>query len=85
MANTLSAGTPVRMRTWGLQSFQDCLIKLYIKPLIHLLEISTFSLNNVIVRLTKIMNNPGKDFKILIFKVIFQYQKLIESFQFFFL
>ena len=61
MANTFSAGTPVRMRTWGLESFQDCLIKLYIKPLIHLLEISTFSLNNVIDRLTKIMNRADKN------------------------
>ena len=30
-----------------------------------------FSLNNVIVRLTKIMNNLVKDIKILNFKVIF--------------
>ena len=37
------------------------LIKLDIKPPIHLLEISTFSLNNVIVRLTKIMNRADKN------------------------
>ena len=48
------------------------------------IEISMFSLNNVIVRLTKIMNKLGKDLKILIFKVIFQHQKLVKSFQFFF-
>jgi hypothetical protein len=47
----------------------------------HLLEISIFSLNNDLVRLTKIMNNLVKDLKILIFKVIFQYLKLVESFQ----
>jgi hypothetical protein len=35
------------------------------------LEISIFSLNNDLVRLTKIMNNLVKDLKILRFKVIF--------------
>ena len=40
-----------------------------------------FSLNNDLVRLTKIMNNLVKDFKILSFKVIFQCLKLVESFQ----
>ena len=44
-----------------LESVQDFLIKLDIKPLMHLLEISTFSLNNVIVRLTKIMNRADKN------------------------
>ena len=46
------------------------LIKLDIKPLVHLLEISTFSLNNVIIGLTKFMKNLVKDLKILSFKVI---------------
>ena len=45
----------------ALESVQDLLIKLDIKPLMHLLEISTFSLNNVIVRLTKIMNRANKN------------------------
>ena len=44
-----------------LESVQDFLIKLDIKPLMHLLEISTFSLNNVIVRLTKVMNRADKN------------------------
>ena len=44
-----------------VESVQDFLIKLDIKPLMHLLEISTFSLNNVIVRLTKIMNRANKN------------------------
>ena len=44
-----------------IESVQDFLIKLDIKLLIHLLEISTFSLNNVIVRLTKIMNRADKN------------------------
>ena len=44
-----------------LDTFQDFLIKLDIKPLIHLLEISIFSLNNVILRLTKIMNRADKN------------------------
>ena len=46
-----------------------------------LLEISTVSLDNVIIRLAKVMNNLGKDLKILIFKVIFRHQKLVESFK----
>ena len=40
---------------------QDFLFKLGIKPKMHRLEISTFSLNNVIVRLTKIMNRADKN------------------------
>ena len=55
----------------ALETVQDFLIKLDIKPLMHLLEISIFSLNNDLVRLTKIMNNLVKDLKILSFKVIF--------------
>ena len=64
-----------------LETIQDFLIKLGIKPLMHPLEISIFSLSNDIVRLTKIMNNLFKDLKILSFKVIFQCLKLVESFQ----
>ena len=45
----------------NLDTVQDFSIKLGIKPLMHLLEISTFSLNNVIVRLTKIMNIADKN------------------------
>ena len=41
---------------------------------------SIFSINNDIVRLTKIVNNLVKDLKILTFKVIFQCQKLVEYF-----
>ena len=44
-----------------LESVRDFLIKLDIKPLMHLLEKSTFSLNEVIVRLTKIMNRANKN------------------------
>ena len=44
-----------------IESVQDFLIKLDIKLLMHLLEISTFSLNNVIVKLTKIMNRANKN------------------------
>ena len=36
-----------------VESAQDFLMKSGIKPLMHLFEISTFSLNNVIIRLTK--------------------------------
>ena len=44
-----------------LETVQDFLIELDIKPLIYLLEVSIFSLNNVIVRLTKIMNRANKN------------------------
>ena len=40
-----------------------------------------FSLNNDLVRFTKILNNIVKDLKILSFKDIFQDLKLVESFQ----
>ena len=63
-----------------VDTVQDFLIKLGIKPRMHLLEISIFSLNNDIVTLTKIMNNLVKGLKILSFKVIFQCLKLVESF-----
>ena len=66
-----------------VDEFQDFLIKLGIKPRMHILEISIFSLNNVIVKPTKIMNNFLKDGKTPTFKVIFQHQKSMESFWFF--
>ena len=47
----------------------------------HLLKISIFSLNDDILRLTKIMNNLVKDCKIRTFKVIFQCLKLVKSFR----
>ena len=49
-------------------------------PCMHLEEISIFSLHNVTVRLTKIMNNLLEHLKILIFKVIFQCWKSVEIF-----
>ena len=67
--------------TLTVETVQDFLIKLGIKPLIYLLEISIFSKNNDIVRLTKIMHNLVKDLKFLSFKVIFFCLKLVESFQ----
>ena len=44
-----------------IESIQDFLIMLDMKPLMHPLEISTFSLNKVIVRPTKIMNRVNKN------------------------
>ena len=64
-----------------LESVQDFLIKLDMKPCMHLVEISIFSLNHVIVRLTKIMNNLLEHLKIHTFKVIFLCEKLVEYFQ----
>ena len=45
----------------ALDTVQDFLIKLGIKPRLHIGEISIFSLNNVIVRPTKIMNRADKN------------------------
>ena len=61
-----------------IDTVQDFLIKLGIKPTMHLLEISIFLLNNDLVRFTKIMNHLVKDLKILSFKVIFPCLKLVN-------
>ena len=47
--------------TYILESVQDFLIKLDMKPCMHLVETSIFSLNPVIVRPTKIMNRADKN------------------------
>ena len=44
-----------------MDTVQDYLIKLGIKPRIHLWEISIFPLNNVIVRPIEIMNRADKN------------------------
>ena len=54
-----------------IESVQDFLIKLDMKPCMYLVEISIFSLNHIVVRLTKIMNNLLRHLKIGTFKVIF--------------
>ena len=64
-----------------IDTITDFLIKLGMKPCLHLVKISIFSLNNVTVRLIKIMNNLLEHFKILIFKVMFQCGKVIESYK----
>ena len=46
---------------YALESFQDFLIELDMKPRMHLVEISIFSINNVTVRPTKIMNRADKN------------------------
>ena len=48
-------------RIFWVESVQDFLIKLDMKPFMHLVEISTFSLNLVIARPTKIMNRADKN------------------------
>ena len=53
--------TYLPMHTQALDTVQDFLIKLGIKPHMHLWEISILSLNNVIVRPTKIMNRADKN------------------------
>ena len=71
--------TDIAVRVPTVESVQDFLIKLGIKPRMHILEIVIFLLNHVIFRPTKIMNNLLKDAK-LVFSVIFQHKKSMESF-----
>ena len=52
---------PLVADAWPIETVQDFLIKLDIKPLMHLLKISVYSLNNVILRVTKIMNRADKN------------------------
>ena len=49
------------MPTPKVDTVQDVLIKLGIKPRMHCWEISIFLLNNVIARPTKTMNRPDKN------------------------
>ena len=58
-------------RTCELDIVTDFSIKLGMKSHMHLVEICIFSLNHVIVRLTKIMNNLLEHLKLSTFKVIF--------------
>ena len=58
---SISSSTAKSSLTLGIDTIQDFLIKLGIKPRMHLGEISIFSLNNVIVRPTKIMNRADKN------------------------
>ena len=44
----------------AVEFFQDFLFQLDMKPRMHLVEINVFSLNNVTIRPTKIMNNAEK-------------------------
>ena len=60
---------------WYKRYSRDFLIKLGIKPRLHVLKISIFSLNHVIVGPNKIMNNLVKVCKTCTFKVISYHQK----------
>ena len=46
---------------WTLESFQDFLIEFDMKAHMHLVKITIFSLNNITVRPTKIMNRADKN------------------------
>ena len=48
------------MRTYILDTIQDFLCKSGMKPHVHLVEISIFSLTHVIVRPTKIIKDTRK-------------------------
>ena len=61
----------------SLDTVKDFLIEMDMKPQMHLVEISIFLVNNIVVRLTKIMNNLLEHHNIL----IFQCWKLVKSFQ----
>ena len=77
----ISSCRPYGKSALKLETVQDFLIKLDIKPLMHLLKIIIFSLNIDIVRLTKILNNLVRDLKKQTYKVICQCLKLVKSFQ----
>ena len=65
---------------WEVESVQDFLIKLDMKPCMHLVEISIFSLNLVIVRLTKIMNQfltQKNDFETMNFDM---FERVVHNF-----
>ena len=49
------------LNRYALDTVQDFLMNLGIKPHMHLWGIGIFSLNNVIVRPTKIMNRANKN------------------------
>ena len=76
-------GKSTKTQRCTLESVQDFLIKLDMKPCLHVLKISIFYLNHVIIRHTKLMNNLFKVCKIT-YKVIFKHQKSTKSYWFFF-
>ena len=51
----------VVLSTSQVEYFRDFLIRLYMKPHMHLVEKSIFTLNNVTVRPIKIMNRVDKN------------------------
>ena len=68
-----------------LDTVQDFLIKLGIKPRLHILKISIFSLNHVIVRPKKIFDKEINFYKLiflktLIFKVVLCFLKMCPIF-----
>ena len=68
-----------------LDTVQDYLIKLGIKSCVHILEISIFSLNHVIVRPTKIMHEqPPQRLQNSYFQSHFSASKINEIFLIFF-
>ena len=71
-------------RMGKVESFQDFLFKVDMKPCVHLLEICIYSLNNVIVRPTKIMNRADKNWARFLKTMYFKnqsFQKNLFHFQ----
>ena len=66
---------------YKLESVQYLLIKLDIKPLLNASS-STFSLNNVIVRLTKIMNRAKKKLGTFLVNKVLKKSKFSKNFIF---
>ena len=52
----------------ALESFQDFLNQLDMKPRMHVMEITFFSLNNVTFRPTKIVNIADKNWAHILFR-----------------
>ena len=68
----------------ALDTVQDFLIKLGIKPCLHILKISIFSLNHVIVRPTKIIKQPLQSLQNLYFQSNFLASEINRIFRNFF-
>ena len=61
LAPDLQSDWFIEIKISQVDTVQDFLIKLGIKPPMHLLEIGIFSLYHVIIRPTKIMNRADKN------------------------
>ena len=65
---------------WALDTFQDILIMLGIKPHLHILKISVFTLNNLILRLTKNMEKSWQKLGTFFVNEVLKKSKFFKTF-----